>query len=169
MADGAGGLPGGSRAAELVIEAVTGGAANLMAAPDATQIQQFLQGLDRSLAVDRLAGETTACVVIVTPGMVVGASVGDSKAWMFPAGDQNELTARQSRKPLLGSEEAEVRAFSEALQADARMLLCSDGLWKYADFREISRLARISPVEKAIEELTNLPKLRSEAYPTMWR
>jgi hypothetical protein len=34
---------------------------------------------------------------------VSGASVGDSRAWIVCDGDVNDLTAKQVRKPLLGS------------------------------------------------------------------
>jgi hypothetical protein len=37
----------------------------------------------------------------------VGASVGDSSAWLIsPAGEVTDLTAQQRRRPLLGSGEA---------------------------------------------------------------
>jgi hypothetical protein len=48
-------------------------------------------------------GMSTAVVAEIVDGQVVGASVGDSCAWLVSLGEVSDLTERQVRKPLLGS------------------------------------------------------------------
>jgi hypothetical protein len=56
---------------------------------------------------------------------VRGASVGDSCAWLIsPAGEVTDLTARQRRRPLLGSGEALPLVFDAELNG-ARLLVAS--------------------------------------------
>ena len=59
-------------------------------------------------------GESTVVVVDVRADSICGASVGDSQAWIVNGADITDLTARQHRKPLLGSGEAEPVGFGTA-------------------------------------------------------
>ncbi len=60
-------------------------------------------GRGRYVEADATAGEAAAVVALVTKGMIVGASVGDSEAWLLARGGVVRLTSNQRRKPLLGS------------------------------------------------------------------
>src|SRR5689334_19787991 len=96
LADGAGGTSGGARAAKAVVDRVAAVATHayvwsmLPAELDHAQIGY---------------GQTTAVVLWVTRDRIVGASAGDSGAWIVrdDRADQIvELTEHQHRKPLIG-------------------------------------------------------------------
>ena len=86
LADGAGGIPGGARAADLAVS----GLLRLLPGDAA----KALQTLDAHIHDDREAGECTAVALSVVAGMVRGASCGDSAAFL----DGEELTTEQHRK-----------------------------------------------------------------------
>jgi serine/threonine protein phosphatase PrpC len=133
LADGAGGTAGGELAAQAVVDAVTARAAS---APDWVAV---LEDLDRPA---RHGGQTTAIAVEVTAAGIRGASVGDSRAVVVAATtNTDDLTRFQQRKPLLGSGEAIVTALG-AGPLTGRVLVASDGLWKYARARDIEAAVR---------------------------
>jgi len=74
-----------------------------------------------------------------------------------------DLTARQRRKPLLGSGEALPVQF-EAERIGSRVLLGSDGLFKYAPVDRIRALATRGTVAEAANALANCVRLPSGAF-----
>ena len=108
-------------------------------------------------------GQTTAVVASVDGSRVVGASVGDSSAWIISqAGELTDLTARQRRRPLLGSGEALPVQFEAELD-NGRLLLASDGLIKYATVEQICGIATQSSVVEIADALANCVRLPSGA------
>ncbi len=152
LADGAGGLSGGAEAAELVVRHDFG---SCLSAP-ACAAQ--LTALDAEISTNRAAGETTAVVAMVHGGIVCGASVGDSGAWLLGDGGIIDLTQHQRRKPLLGSGSAVPEAFGPIALA-GRLLLASDGLLKYVAPDRIYRLGRGEHLERAAESLVAAARL----------
>jgi PPM family protein phosphatase len=151
VADGAGGTVSGAAAAERVIALV----AKLVGEAASTDWFNALCAIDDELSSRGSGGQTTAVVAFVARGRVVGASVGDSSAWlMSPAGEMTDLTANQRRRPLLGSSEALPVQF-EAGPSGGRLLLASDGLIKYAAFEQICALATQGSVTEAADALAN--------------
>jgi PPM family protein phosphatase len=73
-----------------------------------------------------------------------------------------DLTARQRRRPLLGSGEALPVQF-EAQLGGGQLLLATDGLVKYATAEEICALATQDGVEEARRALANCVRLPSGA------
>jgi serine/threonine protein phosphatase PrpC len=73
-----------------------------------------------------------------------------------------DLTARQRRRPLLGSGEALPVQF-EAERGGGRLLLASDGLVKYATVERICALAIQGTVSEAATALANSVRLPSGA------
>ena len=104
VADGAGGTGAGSQAARTVIREV---AAAASLAHDQAAWSRILREADLRVG----EGESTGVVVAWSPGGIVGASVGDSQAWLIVDGEIKDLTKSQARKPLLGSGEAEPTGF----------------------------------------------------------
>lgn len=155
VADGAGGLSGGAAAAQAVVDYFR----NLTSTvePDWTGV---LMQLDRYLASSASFGETTAVVAHVTPRHVVGASVGDSGGWMFAVGIWLNLLEDQKRKPLIGSGKAVPVGFGPFPAGD-RLLLGSDGLFKYVDADRIGELALLDPMDRAVLELVQAARLPS--------
>jgi serine/threonine protein phosphatase PrpC len=156
VADGAGGTGGGAAAADRLIA----GLSKLAAQAATTDWWQALLSLDEELS-DRRGGETTGVVAFLAGDRVIGASVGDSAAWLIsPAAELTDLTARQRRKPLIGSGEALPVEF-EAEWRGGRLLLASDGLTKYAPPEQICSLAMKGAVVDALDALANCVRLPS--------
>jgi hypothetical protein len=139
VADGAGGMPGGARAAQAVCD----GAVAAFRAGQPLRWAATLAAIDAQV---HFGGQSTAVVVEVAAGALAGASVGDSGAWLIAAGAVVELTAGQPRKPLLGSGQASPVAFGP-LALRGRLLVATDGLFKYAPRQRLAALAAAGALE----------------------
>ena len=135
ISDGAGGTGDGGKASRYVVEAFK----------EVTQIggfdtpedfESFLRSIDTELFCESDGGEATAIIGVILNGVVVGASVGDSEAWLFNLEYDYELTSMQNIKPLLGSGSSIPIGFGPML-VEQFMLLGSDGLFKYVKHTEI--------------------------------
>ena len=113
-------------------------------------------------AAVRCGGQCTAVVVEISEGRVFGASVGDSGAWMLTGKAFIDLTENQNRKPLLGSDEALPMGFGP-IELSGRLLIATDGLFKYATESDIAQRAMGVPLNEAIEQLIAGVRLRSGA------
>lgn len=156
VADGAGGSSGGAEAAQAVIDCVR--VLHAQGAP--VDWARVLTALDLEIARMPQAGETTAVVALIQDGMVRGASVGDSGAWVVRGQDVSDLTEHQHRKPLLGSGVASPVSFGP-VDCGAYVLLASDGLFKYAPPRRIAELVRSLPPAAAAHALVDAARLPS--------
>ena len=136
VADGAGGVSGGIKAAEAVCAAVV------------EQIRQAvhvdwircLSEIDHDIVSVGLAAAVV--VEIGRDGYVIGASVGDCGAWVIEDGSLQDLTSGQVRKPLLGEGRAIPVGFEACLDKGS-LLVATDGLWKYlakSSIREVVTL-----------------------------
>jgi serine/threonine protein phosphatase PrpC len=160
VADGAGGRPGGARAAEAVLDGVRQAAAAGFSGLDPWAWCKLLAEIDRAVSRDPAAGETTAVAATVTPAGLAGASVGDSAAWRVTAKGWYDLTRRQERKPFLGTGAARPVPF--ALGAwDGTLLVATDGLLKYTSAERIAEAARGPDLPRAAGQLVDLVRLRS--------
>ena len=118
VADGAGGVVGGARAAERVVGAARALMDRAKELPTAAAWCDFLRAMDEELARDRDAGETTAVVLSVTRDAVLGASVGDSAAWNV-TGDAIDALTEGQHPPRLGTSLAQPAAAARAVTASA--------------------------------------------------
>jgi serine/threonine protein phosphatase PrpC len=155
VADGQGGQSGGKRAAELACETVwqtaSGWTTDRLAAPLAWAY--LLRKADLAVEQDATAGFTTLVVAGVTPTRIVGASCGDSAAYAFTPDEATDLTTRQPKNPPVGSGVAVGQVFDAPLQAPWRVLLMTDGVWKFAGPQLLRSTTRQTP---AAELLTTL-------------
>lgn len=160
LADGAGGIGNGAVAAERLIAFVT------KLSWEAASADWFavLCDFDDELSARPLGGQTTGIVAFIDRQRVRGASVGDSSAWLIaPSGGMIDLTARQRRRPLLGSGEALPVEF-EVERLGKHVLVGSDGLFKYAPVDRICALATRGTVAEAANALANCVRLPSGAF-----
>jgi serine/threonine protein phosphatase PrpC len=159
LADGAGGTGGGAEAAQAVIDAVS-----TAVHADPASFEELLAALDREPA--RLGhGQTTAIVLRLDDLGIIGASVGDSGAWLIE-GDHRivDLTASQRRKPLLGSG-AIVTPFAAGRIGSSTLLVASDGLLKYAPSSDVARIATQRDLREAASSLVVRVRLASGELP----
>lgn len=159
VADGAGGTGGGAAAAAMACSIA---AQRLRTGSTGTpeDWQRCLYEVDQALA--QSGGQCTAVVVEISEGRVVGASVGDSGAWMLTGKAIIDLTENQHRKPLLGSDEASPVGFGP-IELSGRLLIATDGLFKYARESDIAKWALGVSVNDAVEQLIAGVRLRSGA------
>lgn len=155
VADGAGGIAGGERAAKAVVDRVAAVASH------AFDWTQLLAELDHAQIG---YGQTTAVVLWVTREKIIGASAGDSGAWLIRGDAVEELTAAQHRKPLIG-DGAVVTAIEAGPIGTGTLLVASDGLLRYAQREDIVRIARGSDLAAAARALVELVRLPSGQLP----
>ena len=152
VADGAGGVGNGDAAAETVVREIT---AERQKAATAEQWEATLRQIDCRLGL----GESTAVVVDLRADSIVGASVGDSRAWIIREGELLDLTIGQIRKPLLGSGDARPTPFSPG-PLNGTLIVATDGFCNYVKRDELTRLvaqADLFEIPRRCIELVQLP------------
>lgn len=152
LADGQGGRAGGARAAQLACEIVLRSAGSWA---------ERLVAADVAVATDREAGFTTLVALQIVKDRLFGASCGDSAAVAVCAGTAPKvLTSRQFKNPPVGSGEAAFIPFELELTAPWRVLLMSDGVWKYASWDRVWDCAARLAGEELIEALKDAARLK---------
>ncbi len=162
VADGAGGQSGGAAAAIMAVESVRKEAEELC---DANACVTLLQDIDQAICKDRVAGETTCALTVVTQASVYGASVGDSGVWIIGDSGLVDLTERQVRKPLLGSGGAWPSPFKCKRTDRDSLLLATDGLLKYTGSERIIAICRNDDGSQIPRRLIELVRYPSGALP----
>lgn len=159
VADGAGGMGGGAAAAAMACSI----AAQRLRTGGAGTPEDWARCLyEADQAVARTGGQCAAVVVEVSEGCIVGASVGDSGAWMLMGKAIFDLTENQHRKPLLGSDEAMPMGFGP-IELSGRLLIATDGLFKYATESDIAQRTMGVSVSEAVARLIEGVRLHSGA------
>lgn len=86
IADGTGGLAGGGHAANLFVHGVHRACHRPGFAPSSPDAWlSLLAELDNEIMHAVGAGETTGIALVMTATAIIGASCGDSEAWLFEA------------------------------------------------------------------------------------
>jgi serine/threonine protein phosphatase PrpC len=151
VADGMGGRAGGRRAAQLACETV---------ANSPNPFHARLSEADNAVAADREAGFTTLVALHLSETRVEGASCGDSAAVAVCGGAAPKvLTSRQFKNPPVGSGEAAFVPFALDLASPWRVLLMSDGVWKYASWDRVWDVAARLSGEELIHALADAARL----------
>jgi serine/threonine protein phosphatase PrpC len=104
-------------------------------------------------------GESTAVVADVRPDSILGASVGDSRAWIIREGELLDLTVNQIRKPLLGSGDARPTQFSHGA-LNGTLIVATDGFCNYVKRDELTSMvaqADLFEIPRRCVELVRLP------------
>lgn len=162
VADGAGGQSGGAEAAAMAVELVRQKTNELR---DARACVAFVQSVDQAISQDRVAGETTCALAVVTRDGVYGASVGDSGIWVINESGFINLTERQSRKPFIGSGSAWSSPFEYRMTGGDSLLLATDGLLKYTSSERIVTVCRDEMASHVPRRLIKLVRYPSGALP----
>jgi serine/threonine protein phosphatase PrpC len=153
VVDGAGGTVRAAAAAQSVVDAA------VSARPSFDPVELLCAC---GCWLSMLGGQCAAVVARIDGNEVVGASIGDSAAWLVDDESSTELTSEQVRKPLLGSPDAEVVPFRASF-IDGTLLIATDGLWNYVPPYAIKTLAASEPLDRVPERLLDAARLRSGA------
>jgi serine/threonine protein phosphatase PrpC len=162
VADGAGGVSGGTFASESLIRtarAVTRDAT--FDVYDAALWTALFAEADAALAA-KMAGETTGVVVVLGVKGLTGVSAGDSEAWIVTDTSVDNLTADQ-KKDRLGSGRVSPVSFGRP-GLDGVLVVATDGLFKYASLDSIAATVRAGDVQHAAERLVALVRLPSGSF-----
>jgi len=162
VADGAGGMGGGAGAAEAVVNTFRARHPTVTAITTTGYGAEALLELDDELSAEPAGGQTTAVVLAIGQGLIVGASVGDSEAWLISNRGYRALTAAQARTPLIGSGGAVPRAFKTSAMP-CRLLVATDGLFRYASPESVCGAARTPELDRATAALLDAVRLPSGA------
>lgn len=153
VADGAGGVGGGRNAAELICASL-----GTEVRSGSTDWGEVLSSIDDNMARRGDGGLATAVIVEVSSGTIRGASVGDSGAWLLHAGHLEDLTEGQNRKPLVGTGAAAPVVFGP-FPFRGRLLVASDGLFKYASRTLLMETMSQGTIEDAVDRLVETVRL----------
>lgn len=154
VVDGAGGIAGGTAAAERVammlgsVRAVTG----------ENEVLSVFRTMDRLVYGDPSAGEAAAAFVWLSPTHRVGGVVGDVEVWGVAASGVRCLSLGTAGARL-GSGRAKARAFE--VPEVSRILIASDGLLKYAPYVRFADTLRSSEQGQSASKLVDLARLPS--------
>ncbi len=144
LADGQGGRSGGAEAAQIAV-------AQSLAAASLLPVEELLDPAswysivsegDEAVSDADAAGYSTLVGLVVTPSAVCGVSCGDSAALLVTEAEDRLLTENQRKNPPVGSGAAYPVAFSASLGSGWKLLVMSDGVWKYAGWDAIARIVR---------------------------
>jgi len=152
VADGAGGVGNGDLAAETVIREVKSDQRDIKTAEG---WEAELRQIDCRIGM----GESTAVVADLRFDSIIGASVGDSHAWIIHEGELVDLTVNQNRKPLLGSGDARPIAFSFG-PLTGTLIVATDGFCNYVKRDQLTRLiaeANLVEIPRRCVEMVRLP------------
>ena len=160
VADGVGGRRGGAAAADLAVRLVRDAATRITRPADPEAWRDLLFDIDQALHADPDAGETTLVVVSVSPEGIVGATVGDSEAWLVSSSaGHSPLTGTGRRKPYLGYGMAVPIGLQHSPPSPTdTLLLATDGLFKYADPDRIAATASGADFVAAAAAVAELPR-----------
>ena len=143
LSDGQGGQAGGAAAARIAAEESLRAASSFPAKElfGAAPWYAIVGAADEAVCEDDAAGYCTLISLCVSAREIWGASCGDSGALLVQGGRDSLLTEDQRKKPAVGSSAAHPVAFSARLQPGWRLLVVSDGVWKFVGWESIARLA----------------------------
>jgi PPM family protein phosphatase len=158
LADGAGCGNQADLAAEQFICAARDSIMNLPFTNDFICIEQILRRIDTYINKDNTGNETTGICAIIHNNQILGASVGDSKCWLFNQEFDYELTMHQYRKPLLGSGSVTAVGFGP-MEIDGSIVVGSDGLFNYASIEKIKAVMdkKETNLSKRLIDMVRLP------------
>lgn len=151
VADGATGAGDGWKASARMAEVFLAGC---WGDPTASGMADLIRAADSSLLREHGGDvDTTAVVLVVSGGRVMGASAGDSQAYLVVGDEWRELTQAQARKPRVGNGARPV-CFEAAIPPGASIVAATDGLWGQVAFGDVRRAFRgVKRPDGAVEAL----------------
>ncbi len=156
VADGQGGQSGGVHASRIACEASIDTICHT-AHRELTHTRCWTKALetaDRAVEHDEEAGYATLVCLMVHKDLVIGVSSGDSAALAVDSeGRTVVLTEKQKMKPPMGSGDAIATPFNHKLIAPWRVLVMTDGVWKYAGWPAVIKISTEKQGQQIIDAL----------------
>lgn len=156
LADGQGGQSGAAASARLACRSALDAASVCLPTrlTDPAVWADLLRRADNAVARAPDAGFTTLVAFCVGPNFVCGASSGDSALLLVnPNRAHLILTERQRKNPPVGSGAAAFVGFAAELRPPWTLVAMSDGVWKYAGWENVLRIASEQQGEGIISSL----------------
>jgi len=143
LADGQGGQSGGASAARVAVEESLRAASSFPADElrEEALWHAIVGAADEAVCEDAAAGYCSLVSLCISAEGIWGASCGDSGALLLSGGRDILLTDAQRKNPPVGSSAARPTAFSARLAPGWRLLVVSDGVWKYVGWESIAQIA----------------------------
>jgi len=113
----------------------------------------IIASADDAVQEDREAGYSTLVGVSVKQNAVCGSSSGDSEAFLVTRHEAILLTEHQRRNPPIGSGGAYPVSFKSELKSPWKLLLATDGVYRYVGWEAITEILRYNGGRTAIEML----------------
>lgn len=161
VADGQGGQRGGGPAAQLACRAAT--AFVEQTPPERLGEARFWSSLfrvvDEAVRADSLAGFTTFVGLCVTNTYIVGVSAGDSADLLLLKAGAVDLTTGQKKNPPVGTGMSLGVTFSATLNRPWRLLVMTDGVWKYVGWERVLTAAKREHETETVAELQRAARL----------
>jgi len=155
LADGQGGRSGGGIAAQaavlLALDAACAVKPEALLSP--LRWLEVCNVTDREVAAKPDTGYCTLVALAAAGAWVVGASSGDSAAVLILEHSSVILTDRQYKNPPVGSGAVKFEAFSSRPGVRWRVLVVSDGVWKYVGWERMIAVGRSAQGNQVAEEL----------------
>ena len=158
LADGQGGRSGGAAASQSAVNACIKTAAGY---PPLELADPFIwvsicEAADQHVSAVLDAGYTTLIGLAVIQSFIAGASCGDSAVTLLLGDEFVILTEHQYKNPPVGSGGARLTPFSAHLLEPWKLLVVSDGAWKYVGWDQIENLLRSGVGDRLVPNLREL-------------
>lgn len=155
LSDGQGGQAGAAVAAKTAVESCLDKAQgySLKELVNLNTWETIGSTVDRNVALKPEAGYATFIGLVLMPSFIMGISNGDSAVAMFFDERIVVLTEHQHKNPPVGSGSARLTTFSARLGDRWKLLVMSDGVWKYVGWETIIELCNEDGGEKLISNL----------------
>lgn len=160
LADGNGGRPGGRLAAQIAVDFCAEAAANHKPKHllQPFHWQDILCQADEAAKANPEAGGTTLIGLCTNGDKICGASCGDSAVLLVDGNGFEILTENQRRNPAVGSGGAVPTTFTASTSKGWKLLIMSDGVWRYVGMEAIAEAARHGTGTTLISQLRELQK-----------
>ncbi|MBC7931361.1 MAG: hypothetical protein H7Z38_12435 [Rubrivivax sp.] len=155
LSDGQGGQSGGARASQVAVDSCLEKAHtySLKKLLNPFTWQAIGEAVDRNVSLDSDAGYATFIGLALIPSFVIGISCGDSAVALLLGDRFVQLTEHQHKNPPIGSGAACLTPFSARLNDSWKVLVMSDGIWKFAGWEAIVERCRALSEQALISSL----------------
>lgn len=161
LADGQGGRANGGPAARLACSEGIKDAENasIESLQDLRHWASWLGTINRTVTDAEGTGYTTFIGLCINENQVVGVASGDSMALLVTNDEMVDLTAKQHRNPPVGSGMAVGMPFEMTLKTPWKLLMMSDGAWKYIGTHWIVEMARQASGSTLLEQMQQAARM----------